>query len=197
MRFVLRKIHSVQIKVRQFYDSLANKLMLIREGVAIQEYKINGILFVKNKGSINIGKGFRANSGVAYTPIGGDSVIRLITDNHAVLEIGNNVGISNSTIYCSKSIRIGNHVLIGNSCRIWDTNFHSIDPEERCFNGDNDIVSAPVVIEDKVFIGGGATILKGVTIGENSVIAAGSVVTKSIPSNQIWGGNPAQFIRNL
>lgn len=63
--------------------------------------------------------------------------------------------------------------------------------DQKCKN------NAPVVIEDNVFIGARSIILKGVTIGENSIVGAGSVVTRSIPSNQIWGGNPAKFIRNL
>ena len=56
---------------------------------------------------------------------------------------------------------------------------------------------APVIIEDTVFIGAKCIILKGVTIGQNSIVGAGSVVTKSIPADEIWGGNPAKFIRKL
>lgn len=54
-----------------------------------------------------------------------------------------------------------------------------------------------MVIEDNVFIGARCIILKGVTIGENSIVGAGSVVTKSIPANEIWAGNPAKFIRKI
>lgn len=57
--------------------------------------------------------------------------------------------------------------------------------------------SAPVIIEDNAFIGARSIILKGVTIGANSIIGAGSVVTKSIPANEIWAGNPAKFIRKI
>ena len=56
---------------------------------------------------------------------------------------------------------------------------------------------APVVIENNVFIGAHCIILKGVSIGENSIIGAGSVVTKNVPANQIWAGNPAKFIRKI
>lgn len=197
MRFILKKIWVVRNKVRYLIDGCLVKLAFIRENVAIQNYKINGTLYVRNEGEMTIGDGFRANSGVPFTPIGGDTKVKLITTKNATLQLGSNVGISNSTIYCTNHISIGNYVFIGNSCKIWDTNFHSIDPTERCLDGDRDVLSAPVVIKDKAFIGGGVTILKGVTIGENSIIGAGSVVTKSIPSNEIWGGNPAQFIRNL
>lgn len=197
MRFILKKILVLTNKLNFIWNKLVVKLVLLRENVQIKHYNINGILFIKNEGEISIGDGFKANSGLSFTPIGGDTKLKIIVTKNAVLDIGSNVGMSNSTIYCTNKISIGNYVLIGNSCKIWDTNFHSIDPEERCFNGDREILSAPVIIEDKAFVGGGVTILKGVTIGENSIIAAGSVVTKSVPPNQIWGGNPAQFIRNL
>ena len=55
----------------------------------------------------------------------------------------------------------------------------------------------PVVIEHDAFIGAGSIILSGVTIGANSVVAAGSVVSRSIPANEIWGGNPARFIKKV
>ena len=58
-------------------------------------------------------------------------------------------------------------------------------------------ICKPVHIKENVFIGAHSIILKGVVIGENSIIGAGSVVTKSIPSNQIWAGNPAKYIRNV
>lgn len=63
-------------------------------------------------------------------------------------------------------------------------------------NWDN-IKSEPITLEDNVLIGFNSIILKGVVIEENSVVAAGSVVTKSIPKNSIYGGNPAKFIRKI
>lgn len=81
---------------------------------------------------------------------------------------------------------------------VFTTDFHSLDPKTR--RGKDDImnrVSAPVIIEDNAFIGARSIILKGVTIGMNSVVGAGSVVTKSIPANEIWAGNPAKFIRKI
>ena len=56
---------------------------------------------------------------------------------------------------------------------------------------------APVVIKHDAFIGAGSIILPGVTIGANSIVGAGSVVTKNIPDNQIWGGNPAKYIKDV
>jgi len=91
---------------------------------------------------------------------------------------------------------IGDNVLIGGGCFIFDTNFHPIKSEERinpltCNNGEN----KSVIIGDNVFLGSSCIICKGVTIGENAVIAAGSVVVKDIPANEVWGGNPARFIK--
>lgn len=57
--------------------------------------------------------------------------------------------------------------------------------------------TAPIVIGDYVFIGARCMILKGVTIGDRSIVAAGSVVTKSIPADELWGGVPAKFIKKL
>jgi acetyltransferase-like isoleucine patch superfamily enzyme len=160
---------------------------------------INGRISILNNGSIQIGKGFQANSGAEFNPIGGDTVLRLISfTKEAQIIIGENVGISNSTILAWEKIEIGNNVMIGGGVRIWDTNFHSLDPIIRT-NGvvDNDVKTAPIKIDDYAFIGAGSIILKGVHIGKNSIIAAGSVVVKSIPENVIAGGNPCKVIRNI
>lgn len=113
------------------------------------------------------------------------------------MKIGDNSGISATNINCVQSVQIGSHVLIGAGCLITDSNHHSIDWEDRCIKGDCKIKSAPVVIEDCVFIGAKSIILKGVTIGAKSVIAAGSVVVNDIPANCIAGGNPCKVIKFL
>jgi len=112
----------------------------------------------------------------------------------SVISIGNNVGISGATISGS-NITIGNDVLIGSGVLISDNDAHPIDPKKR--NDNSYIKSAPVIIEDEVFIGARSIILKGVTIGRGSVIGAGSVLSKNVPPYQIWAGNPAKFVKNL
>ncbi|MDQ2179821.1 DapH/DapD/GlmU-related protein [Marinifilum sp. D714] len=174
------------------YIQFKNKHVLISKG-----WIINGRICVNNMGVINIANNFRANSGLSNNPIGGDTILRLIVSNNAQLTIGKNVGISNTTIVCSQKVKIGDHVFIGGGCRIWDTDFHSIDPFIRTSGNDNDIKSSPIELKEYCFVGGGSIILKGVTVGKNSVVAAGSVVTKDIPPNQVWGGNPAKLIRNI
>ena len=81
---------------------------------------------------------------------------------------------------------------------MYTSDFHSLDPIIRAGSEDqaNKKCARPVVLCDNVFIGAHSIILKGVTIGENSIVAAGSVVTKSIPANPIWGGNPAKKIKD-
>lgn len=87
---------------------------------------------------------------------------------------------------------------MGGGTSIYTTDFHSLDPIIRASDEDQKYRRcASVVIRDNVFIGAKCIILKGVTIGENSIIGAGSVVTKNVPANQIWAGNPAKYIRNL
>lgn len=92
-------------------------------------------------------------------------------------------------------MKIGNHVLIGGGVQIYDNDFHAIDYRDR---GSNEVIkAAPVVIEDYAFIGANTIILKGVNIGKGSVVGAGSVVSKSIPSGEVWAGNPARFIKKI
>lgn len=85
--------------------------------------------------------------------------------------------------------------MIGGGTCIYDTDFHPLSPEDRLADKNENTVNSPVVIESNVFIGANSTILKGVTIGKNSIIGACSVVTKNIPPNEIWAGNPAKFIK--
>jgi hypothetical protein len=114
------------------------------------------------------------------------------TRNDAEIVFGNNSGASGLLIVSAGSIRIGCNVLIGAHCTIVDNDFHNPDPFKR--QVEDTFIPRPVVIEDNVFIGFNCTILKGVTIGENSVIAANSVVIQSIPRNSIAIGNPCRII---
>ena len=86
--------------------------------------------------------------------------------------------------------------MLGANATILDSDCHSLDPVKRQIK-DCDIREAQVVIEDDVFVGMNSIILKGVTIGRGTVIAAGSVVTHSIPEHCLAGGNPAIVIKKL
>lgn len=117
---------------------------------------------------------------------------------NGVLSIGDNVGINSTGIFCNDEITIGNNVYIGGGTQIFDTNFHNTDYiARRDVVLNNESKTAPVVIEDDVFIGSSCIITKGVTIGSRSLVSAGSVVISSIPSDELWGGNPAIFIKKI
>ncbi len=158
---------------------------------------LNGFLKIYNVGKFVIGKGVRINSKYSSNPIGGQTFSSFFIAKNGILEIGENSAISNSTIVCWKKITIKNNVFIGGGCRIYDTDFHSINYLDRNQIPDMNVKIKEIIINDNVFIGTSTIILKGVSIGKNSVIGAGSVVTKNIPENEIWAGNPAVKIRNL
>ncbi len=150
-------------------------------------------------GRMVIGRSFSMNNTKWFNPIGRSQKCSFYVAKNAELVISDHVGISGTAIVCSQKVFIGNYVKIGGGCCIYDTDFHSIIPEERKIK-ELDIKGARskvVIIEDNVFIGAHTTILKGVVIGKNSIIGACSVVTKPVPANQIWAGNPARFIKNL
>ena len=102
---------------------------------------------------------------------------------------------NNALIICNdSSIEIGSNCLIGCNFSVFDSDFHGIQVINR---NNGNFPSIPVKINDNVFIGNNVTILKGVNIGINSIIGAGSVVTKDVNANSIYAGNPACFIRSL
>jgi acetyltransferase-like isoleucine patch superfamily enzyme len=113
----------------------------------------------------------------------------------ARIRIGERVGISGGTICAADLVEIGDQTLLGANVTVVDTDFHSLPAASR--SNDADAGVKKVSIGKRVFIGTNATILKGVSIGDNSVIGAGSVVAKSIPANAIAAGNPCRVIRAL
>lgn len=86
---------------------------------------------------------------------------------------------------------------IGGDCRFYDSDMHSVDYKFRVEHPDTHIKTAPITIKDGVWLGAHTTVLKGVTIGDRSVVGAGSVVTKDIPADELWAGNPARFIKKI
>lgn len=180
---------------------LINSPKIIFCGVKVGEnVHFRGKVFFKNvrggKGSIKIGDNVNINSSLAADPIGGDTHTILYTRNKGRIIIEDGVGMSNTTIVSDSSVTIGSYTNIGGGVKIYDTDFHSLNSEVR-LKGDTDIKSKPVVIGKRVFVGGHSIILKGVSIGDDSVIGAGSVVTKDVPTGEIWAGNPARFIKKV
>lgn len=161
--------------------------------------RVSGIIGLENKGTCVIGNNFRCSSGSFINPMGRNVSSCIYIEKGAKLIIGNNSGMSSAVLWCSLNIRIGNNVKIGAMSIVTDTDAHSLNPILRA-NPATDAEhtkKCPVYIKDNAFIGTSCIICKGVTIGKNSIVGAGSVVTHDIPDNEIWGGNPAKFIRKI
>lgn len=144
--------------------------------------------------TMTFGKNLALRSSTRANPLGANHAVILCTwQTGAVLTIGANFGMTGGSIVAAERITIGNRVTVGANCTIIDTDFHPLNPEQRLLHP-QDAKTAPIVIEDDVFIGMHCLILKGVTIGKGSVIGAGSVVTRSVPPGVIAAGNPARVI---
>lgn len=159
---------------------------------------VRGNLYIRNKGRASIGENVQIISSEKGNPIGGWERTYFQVLPNAELRLEDGCAISNCAITCGNKIAIGKNTFIGAGVRIYDTDFHSINPYIRCSENDRfNVKTAPVEIGDYVFIGAGSIILKNVKIGKMSVIGAGSVVTCSVPEQEVWAGNPARFVRKL
>jgi len=161
--------------------------------------RFDGVAELKffDKSNIVIGDYFRCVS-TRHLGMENHSFSRICVYGGGKLIIGHHVGMTNSVINCHESITIGNYVNIGAGCIIADSDFHSLDWRDRLEGTDvKKKRNAPVVIKDLAFIGTNSIILKGVTIGEKSIVGAGTVVSCNVPDGEIWAGNPARFIRKV
>ena len=133
---------------------------------------------------------------------------RLESQGEGRITIGDNTGVYNDSVIGSvNSIEIGSCVLISNHVHIYDNNNHPISPKLRreiCMNGFRGEIrrwtmseSKPIVIEDNVWVGEYAAIMKGVTVGRGSIVAAHAVVTKDVPPYTIAAGNPARVVKTI
>lgn len=145
-------------------------------------------------GHVSIGEGV----GLGYRPaprIGSGEILIQARARGSRISIGARTLISNNlSIIAMKSVEIGGRCQIGDLVSIFDCDFHEIEPTARL--GSHGSIE-PVVIGTNVWLGSRVMILKGVSIGENTVVAAGSVVTKSLPANVVAAGIPAKVIREI
>jgi acetyltransferase-like isoleucine patch superfamily enzyme len=147
--------------------------------------------------TMRFGQALQLRSQKRSNPLGINHPVILATlQENACLEIGENFGMTGGSICVAERVSIGNRVALGANSTIADTDFHPLDPEIRR-QSPQQAKTAPVFIEDDVFVGMNSVILKGVRIGHGSVIGAGSVVTKDVPPQVIVAGNPARIIREI
>lgn len=184
------------------WQSRFRKLRLLAEGsVSLEHLQLGaGVHFNSpvrlgyGRGRLDIGE--KVHLGWHPAPRLGDGALLLqprVTG--ASISIGSSTALSNNvSIVAMRGIQIGKRCLIGDLVQIFDCDFHEIQPDHR---HDSCGPIEPVTIGDNVWIGSRAMILRGVSIGENSVIAAGSVVTSAIPPNCLAAGVPARVIRDL
>jgi len=145
--------------------------------------------FRRHPGSrITIGKGCKFNSSPTSNLIGVNRPCMVSTlAKGAEVHIGPNCGFSGTVIGCASKIVLGENVRCGANTLITDSDWHSDDPRTE--------PDAPVTIGKNVWLGVNVTVLKGVTIGENTLVAAGSLVTRSLPANVVAGGVPAKVLK--
>ena len=134
--------------------SLVNRIIFLIHGVKFAKFpKIHGLLFIRNRGTIVIGKNVIINSGLLFSPIGGNNKTVLYAMPKGNIKIGNRVGISNACLFADCSITVEDDVLIGGGAQIYDTDFHPLVLSNRIMlENDKHVKKSPVCIRKGVFI---------------------------------------------
>ncbi len=145
---------------------------------------LSGRIKARGPGTVIIGD--RVNIGMLVTPY--------THSRDAVIRIGDDVFLNGTRISCIESVEVGARCILAD-CRINDHDFHSVDPDHR--NDPAFIRHKPVMIEENVWVTMSCIIQKGVRIGRDSTITAGSVVRSDIPARSVAGGNPAVVLKTL
>ena len=168
----------------------------IKYGKKCEFYGLPVIIKTKNS-EVVLGQGVVVKSSFLSNLIGlyQRTIILARAGGKIILE--DDVRMSAATIYSRNSIRIGKHTSIGANVKIFDHDFHPVDPIERLEHPNSGMKTKPIEIGENVFIGCNAIILKGSKIGDNCVIGAGAVVSGKFEDNCVIVGNPAKVIKKL
>lgn len=164
-------------------------MLSVGEGVSLEvPVRVGGA------GQLAIGEGTSFGFGPAMR-LGSGEILLQPRSSEAVIRIGRNNAFSNNVcVIANHQVVIGDGCQIGDMVCIYDSDFHELDPITRNRSAG---ASKPVTIGNNVWLGSRVMVLKGVTIGDNSVVAAMSVVTRDIPANCVAAGMPAKVIRRL
>lgn len=173
-------------------------LLKINRNIILKgKVKTKGFPYIdlRNNSKLYIGKNVMLNSTNLSYHINMFKGVKILADGkQAEIHIGDNTRIHGTCIHAKSKIVIGKNCLIAANCHIVDSNGHPVEmnnPENRVNLLDN---PKEIIIEDNVWIAANCMILKGVTIGQGSVVSAGSIVTENVPPYSIVRGNPAQVI---
>lgn len=198
MKHILSKLFNVPTTLRIKLYPYINRMILKSYGAVLgKNIQIpDKVHWLIRGGKVCIGDNFYFSSGDAVNPIGSNLQGAIYVESGASLTVENNVGMSSTRMWIHDSVKIGDDVKIGGCVLMTDTDAHPMDFMTRRSSNEG-TKSASIVIEDDVWIGAHCVILKGVTIGARSVVGAGSVVTKSIPTDCVAAGNPCKVIKNL
>ena len=169
-------------KARRYLRGMATAKIDLRSADRVgSNARTSGRAMVRNDGRLFIGDNFHLGS--EFVPS------HIVVYPSGELTIGDNVNISYGLgLSAATTVTIGNGVHIGPYSMILDTDFHGVADR------DGEVQEAPIAIGDKVWLSHRVSVLRGVTIGEGAIVAAGSVVTKSIPPYAIAGGLPAKVV---
>jgi len=196
--YLFQHIYYRKLSLIRFFSTVYCRFLFRFIGVKIKKgsefYGIPFIFFYSGS-KIEIGENAKFRTARISNLIGINRRTTISTQcENAQIIIGNNCGFSGVVIGARESITIGNKVMVGANVLITDNDWHSMDPNDR----ENGIPeSKPINIADNVFIGYSSSVLKGVSIGKNSIIGANSVVSRDIPENVIAAGNPCKVIKQL
>lgn len=195
-RQIVSFIKRIRNRLSSYYNLLRLNLYGIKHG---HNCVIHGKLYINlfSTANVEIGNNLYISSGWGVNALCANKRGMIYATHNASIKIGDNVGMSSPVLWSHERITIGNYVKLGGNCILMDTDSHNLNYMIRRGQYTDWGKSAPIMIEDDVFIGMNCIILKGVTIGARSIIAAGSVVTKNIPADCIAAGNPAKVIRSL
>jgi acetyltransferase-like isoleucine patch superfamily enzyme len=180
----LPRLQLFQLGLARFGPALNARVQLRSAEFRSSRVTLHGRAVISNEGRITLGDRVRLVSTVA--------TLELATLPGGHLEIGDNVFINyGCSVSSSSHVKIGNDCLIGSHVMIMDCDFHRVEDKSW------DTTGVPIIIEDRVWISNRAIILKGVRIGHDSVVAAGSVVTKDVPPRTVVAGSPARVVREF
>lgn len=181
-----------------FFSLLFNKVIF--EGFSVgKKSKIYGSFHVvqyKN-GKIFLGDNVLIVSSHSRAGIGIYAKTKLSVFENAQLKIGSNVALNGCIITAKKKITIGDNTMIAPNVIVVDSDFHIPNNLEQRHNLDCSDYDKEVCIGNNVWLGMNAIILKGVNIGDNSIVAAGSVVVRDVPAGVVVAGNPAKVVKQL
>lgn len=187
---IFRAFAFINAKIRVYYYNQISDILIEGNKPSIIQPQ-----FRKGTGRFICGHGVQMGVHKVFGYFEGLTYIDLRA-KESIFKVNNNVTINNNfRVTCASSgIEIGDNTLIGVNVQLIDADFHSLDPQKRT---SGEYEKKPIVIGKNVWIGNNVIVLKGVQVGDNSIIAANSVVVKSIPENSIAAGNPAKVVKEL